>query len=280
MKKCLSILMVFVLVTLPVLGLAEIDQAASEHLHAMQKMVRETKNLTVSGTHTFTYELNGVSTPVTYTDTTITFHDPLIIHNIVPLGTADGGQYHLYMVQQGDEMAVYASQGTEEYLSYAEKIHQDELVPETMGELDSLTHAIDAMVGAQLDGEETVSVNGVEHACTRIKMTAHVLDFVEELVHNTLLASPAFDHVWSDEIETAIADLTMPFTYWIDKETGMLVQYTYDLTEVYAGIYAYIPNEVDGGLHYTHYAHTYQVIGVNDAEEIVIPAKYIAYNEH
>lgn len=279
MKKTIALLVASVLLAMPVLGLMEIDQAASDQLHAMQKMVRETDNITVSGMHSFTYEVGGVATPVSYTDETVTFHDPLIIHNMVPMG-ADAEMYHLYMVQQGDEMAVFASQGTEEYLSYAEEIHQDELETETMGELDSLTHAIDAMVSAQLDGEETITVDGVDRACVRILMTSHVLDYVEELVHNTLLASPAFDHKWSDEIEVALADLTMPFTYWIEKETGMLVQYTYDLTDIYNGIYAFVPDEVDSGLRYTSYVHTYQVTGVNDAEEILIPAKYIAHNEH
>jgi hypothetical protein len=280
MKKTLSAFMVLVLLALPALGLMEIDQTASNQLHAAQKMVRETKNITVSGTHSFTYEVGGVTTPITYTDTTVTFHDPLIIHNTVPLGTGDGELYHLFMVQQGDEMLVFASQGTEDYQSYAEEIHQDDLVPETMGELDSLTHGIDAMLTAQMDGEETVTVNGVDRVCVRILMTTHVLDYVEELVHNTLLANPAFDQKWSDEIEVTLAKLTMPFTYWIDKETGMLVQYTYDLTEVYNGIFAYIPDETDGGLRYTSYVHTYQVTGVNDAEDILIPAEYIAFNEH
>ena len=281
MKRIVLVFTVLILVMVPMLGFSQvIDKAASTQLHAMQKLVRQAKNVTVVGTHTFTYVLNGTATPVTYTDKTITFNDPLIIHNMVPLGTPDGAQYHLYMVQQGDKIAVYASQGTEEYHSYAEKIHQDELDADTMGELDSLTHGIDDMIAARLSGEETVNVNGVNILCTRIEMTAHVLDFIGELVHNTLLSNPSFDPKWSDKIEVSLAKFTMPFTYWINKATGMLVQYTYDLTDIYTGIYAFIPDKIDSGLTYTKYVHSYQVTGVNDAEEISIPAKYIAFNEH
>lgn len=278
MKKIAAVMTALVLILVPILGLAQIDSTASELLHAMQKYVRETDNITVAGEHTFSLLYNGTPTTITYHDLTVTFHDPHIIHNMVDL--ENGEKHHLYFVQMGDEMVCFASQGTEEYQSYAEEIHQDELSPETMGELDSITHPIDAMVEASIAGEEEVTVNGTAYQCIRIEITTHVLDFVEELVHNALLANPAFDDAWSDEIEASLADMTMPMTYWIEKETGILIQYASDVTDLYAGVYAYIPDKLDGGAKYTEYKHTYQVVGVNDAEEIMIPAKYIAYTEH
>ena len=278
MRKLQSIIILLLVVALPFAGLAEIEPAASEQLHAMQKLVRQLDNITINGVYDVEYELGGTKVPYNSSELSVIFQDPLIIHNT---GTsATGEATHLYIVQQGDELVVYASHISEEYKTDAEQIEAEDLEVETMGELDAITHAMDDMVSAKTVGEETITVNGVEKACIRIAITVDVDDMLEEIIHNTLLSTPNSDHSWTDAVEKSLHHLLVPMEYWLSKEDGMVVQYTIDLSEVMSGVHAAIPDEADGGFTFTRYLATCQVFGVNDAEDIVIPAKYIAFNEH
>jgi len=281
MKKLLSFMLVICLTVIPTLAMAEIDQVASEQLHTMQKLVRETDNITTAGTYEVSYMIGDEKGSLSYSDLCVNFHDPLIVHITEYPSAADQAPTELYIVQQGDKVVIYASdENRESDLPHYKEIERTEMVAETMGELDSVTHHIDSMVSAKLSGDATITVNGVDYDCVRIDIMAHVLDIIDEMVHNTLNINPAYDINWTNDIEIALADLLIPLSYWIDKETGMLVQFSSDVTEVMKGIYDFIPNEYDGGFYISDCKTTYQVTGVNDAEEICIPAKYIAYNEH
>lgn len=278
MKKVLSLIAAIVLACLPATILGETDEAAMEMLDAMQKLVREADNITLSGTFDMEYTYRGEATSVDYTDVTVYFHDPLIIHNIGINKRGESAEY--FVVQQGDEFHKYASHIDESYMTDIEEIPADEMVAETMGEYDAITHIFDDVATSKIVGQETVAVNGAEIACTRIAATLHVDRMLEELVHNYLLSTPNSDHAWNDAIKAALSHLTVPADVWLNAETGFLVQYSFDYTDVVAGIYTNIDDAVDDGFTFTIYKGVYQVTGLNDAEEIVIPAKYIAFNEH
>ena len=278
MKKLLSLLTAIVLACLPLTILGEIDETAMEMLDAMQKMVRETDNITLSGTFDMEYTYKGEATSVDYTDVTVYFHDPLIIHNIGINKRGESAEF--FIVQQGDEFHKFASHIDESYMTDIEEIPADELAAETMGEYDAITHIFDDLATSEIIGQETVSINGVDIACTRIATTLQADRMLEEFVHNYLLSTPNSDHAWNDAIEASLSHLTVPVDVWLNTETGFLVQYSFDYVDVIAGIYSNIDDAVDGGFTFTIYKGLYQVMGVNDAEEIVIPAQYIAYNEH
>ncbi len=278
MRKFLSLIAVIVLACLPATVLGEVDEAAMEMLDTMQKLVREADNITISGTFDMEYSYKGEATSVGYTDVTVYFHDPLVIHNIGTNKRGETAEY--FVVQQGDEFHKYASHINESYMTDIEEITADELVAETMGEYDAITHIFDAVATSVIVGEEIVSVNGADTACTRIAATIHADRLLEELVHNTLLSTPNSDHTKTDAIEAALSDLTVPVEVWINTETGFLVQYSFDYIDIIAGIYTQIDDAIDDGFTFTIYQGVYQVTGVNDAQEIMIPAKYIAFNEH
>lgn len=278
MKKFLSLFAVLVLTCLPLTMLGEVDENAATMLDAMQKMVREADNITLSGTFDMEYTYKGEATSVDYTDVTVYFHDPLIIHNIGVNKRGETAEY--FVVQQGKEFHKYASHINESYMTDIEEIPADELSAETMGEYDAITHIFDDLATANIVGEETLVINGTNTDTIHIQTTLHADRILEEQVHNFLLSTPKSDRAWTDRIETALSGLTVPVDVWLDKQTGFLAQYSFNYIDIIAGIFANIDDEIDGGYTFTIYQGVYQVTDVNGAKEILIPAKYIAYNEH
>lgn len=283
MKRTLAFLTALILALVPTLGLAEIDQRASDLLHAMQKQVRELENVTVEGTEVYTYTVGDATQTAAYEYSMVFFHNPMIIHSTFRLsGSSDPeAVMETYILQQGDEVVIYSSNESAEMTkSFVKEIESHELVPETMGEMDGWTYAIDYMVSAQVAGEEEITVKGMVNDCIRVDIMVSAADMADELVYNIGLANPTLDDTWVKELETALANVEMPYSYWINKETNMLVQYSFDNVPLTDVINHLIPDELDMGYTVTDVQSVYHVVGINDAQEIMVPAKYITYNKN
>jgi len=269
MKKLISLVLVLCLCGIPVFTFAETGQSAADQLYAMQKMFDEADNVTLAGTYKMSFVQDGKEGSIYYTDVSVMFNNPTIVH-ITEYPAADQEPIEMYIVQRGSRVEVFSSDETREEGMFAD----------TVDELDSGVSSIDSMVSSEFAGEETVTVNGVEHTCVRINIKAHVLDCADEAVYDNLKArNPAYTDEWAKTVAAALSDVLVPISYWIDKDTGMMVQMSADQTEFQQIFYEYISDEYDGGFVPTACSSSYQVIGMNDAQEISIPAKYIAETE-